>query len=67
MVKKAATAKKPEPKKTEEPADLGQQPMILVVLALVVLALLCSCCLVAFLGWSYGDQVVKLLLPGLAP
>lgn len=65
MAKKAASAKKSEPKK-EESADLGQTPMIWVVVALVVVALMCSCCLVVFLGWTYGDQAVKLLIPGLS-
>jgi hypothetical protein len=67
MAKKAASAKKKPEQEMEEPVDLGQRPMIWVVVALVVVALLCSCCLVMFLGWTYGDQAIKLLLPGLSP
>jgi hypothetical protein len=63
---KAAAAKKPEPKQ-DSPVDVGQRPMIWVVVALVIVALMCSCCLVVFLGWTYGDQVVNLLLPGMVP
>ncbi|MGA9192383.1 MAG: hypothetical protein WBZ24_11670 [Anaerolineales bacterium] len=63
MAKKTASAKKSEPK-NEESTDLGQTPMIWVVVALVVVALMCSCCLVMFLGWTYGDQVVGLFFPG---
>ncbi len=66
MAKKAASAKKPEPK-VEDSADLGQKPMMWVVVALVVLAVSCSCCLVVFLGWTYGDHAIKLLVPGLFP
>ncbi|MGA9191383.1 MAG: hypothetical protein WBZ24_06610 [Anaerolineales bacterium] len=66
MAKKAAASKKSE-EKMEDPVDLGQRPMIWVVVALVVVALMCSCCLVMFLGWTYGDQAVKLLIPGLSP
>ena len=66
MAKKAASAKKSEPKE-EQSTDLGQTPMVWVVVALVVVALMCSCCLVMFLGWTYGDQAAKLLLPGLSP
>lgn len=64
--KKTTTAKKPEPAQ-EQSVELGQRPMIWVVVALVLLAVLCSCCLVMFLGWTYGDQAVKLLLPGFSP
>ncbi len=65
MAKKAASAKTPEDK-VDDPAEFGQRPMIWVVVGLVALALLCSCCLVLFLGWTYGDQTIKLLLPGLS-
>jgi hypothetical protein len=56
--KKTASTKKPEQDALE---GEGRSRVLWVVVAVVAAALLCGCCLLASVGWTYGDQIVQFL------